>query len=122
MNKEREGEPQSWLIARRFPNARAALRAYEEARDLLLTEDLDASVLRFQLGGQSHLALLGELPLPVDAEQKMKAALERGSEPAALPGPVTDYLRSRRRDFKNLGFDYLERRSVDPGDQPPPAG
>jgi hypothetical protein len=112
---EREREPQPWLIARRFPDETRARKAWEQARDLLLTEDLDASVLRFTLDGRSHVALLGELPLPLDAGEKMKGVLEQGSEPAVLPAAVEDRLRLRRREFKGLGFDYLERRGPAPG-------
>ena len=111
MSKERESEPQSWILARRFPDTQGAVKAWEQARNLLLTEDLDASVLRFTLDVRSHVALLGELPLAADASDKMKAVLENGSEPAALPEAVTGELRSRRKEFKNLGFDYLERRT-----------
>jgi hypothetical protein len=93
------------------PDEAEARKAWERARDLLLIEDLDASVLRFTLGGRSHVALLGELPLPGCAGERMKRVLEEGSEPAVLPAAVEDRLRLRRREFKGLGFDYLERRT-----------
>ena len=111
MSQERAWEPTSWLIARRFPDVASALKAWEAARDLLLTQDLDASVLRFSLNGESHIALLGELPLPVVADQKMQAVMEENSEAAVLPDTVTAALRTRRKEFKTLGFDYLERRT-----------
>ncbi len=111
MNKERAPEPGSWLVARRFPDVASALRAYEAARYLLLTEDLDASVLRFSVNGVRHVALLGEVPLPTAAQEKMKAAMERESEAADLPDIVAAQLRTRRREFKISGLDYLERRT-----------
>ena len=107
---------------RRFPDVASALKAYEAARDLLLTEALDAGVLRFSLNGESHIALLGELPLAAAADKKMKALIEENSEAAVMPDEVAEELRSRRREFKSLGLEYLERRSLEAGDQPPRAG
>ncbi len=111
MTAEREPKPRGWLVARRFSNVTSALKAYEAARDLLLTEDLDASVLRFTLDGQSHVAVLGESPLPPAGDEKMRAIIEPGSEVVELPEQIADKLRARRREFKNLGLNYLERRT-----------
>ena len=41
----------------------------------------------------------------------MKAVIEQGSELATLPDDVAEHLRSRRQQFKNTGFEYLERRT-----------
>ena len=111
MNKEREQEPSIWLVARKFPDVPSALKAYEAARDLLLEARIDASVLRFTLGGASHLAILGEVPMPATAAEKMRTVMEQGSQPTDLPDAVAAHLRLRRRDFKNLRLNYLERRT-----------
>lgn len=61
------------------------------------------------------MAVLGERPLAAEAEQKMKAVIEQGSEPALLPEDIAEPLRSRRRQFKDTGFEYLERRTSTDG-------
>jgi len=60
--------------------------------------------------------VLGELPLPSEGEQKIKAVIEQGSEPATLPDAVAGQLRLRRRQFKSTGLEYLERRTSTDGD------
>lgn len=109
MTKERASEPVGWILASRFPNEEQSLRAYETARDLLLTDDLDASVFRFTLSGTRFVAVVGAAPLEREAAEKVEHALGDG-QAAKLPQDVTDHLRSRRRAFKGLRIDYLERR------------
>lgn len=63
MDKERGPEPTpSWVLARQFRDATQARTAYEQARDLLLSEDLDASVFRITLSGASFVAVIGKDP------------------------------------------------------------
>jgi len=89
------------------------LRAFIQARDLLLSDDLDASVLRFLFKGASHLAILGESPLPSQGEAKLRAVIEQGSAAIELPAEAAKHLRARRQQFKATGFDYLERRTTE---------
>jgi hypothetical protein len=109
MAKERAGEPAGWVLTSRFPDEKQALKAYETARDLLLSDDLDASVFRFTVSGVSFVAVLGNPPLKREAAEKVESALRAG-QPAELPPGVLDHLRERRRAFKGLRIDYLERR------------
>ena len=99
-----------WLLVRRYQNASAALKIYEATRDVLFTQDLDASVLRFTLDGVNHVAVLGEEPLDVEASGTVAALLDDGGEHAELPEPVRDELLVRRRAFKASGADFFERR------------
>ena len=78
---------------------------------MLLTDDVDASVLRFALDGENYLALVGEEPLGEAIESKVAAIWETKSDLTALPDDVGSYLRSRRLAFKQTGLEYLERRS-----------
>ena len=98
------------MLVRRYPDAQAALHAYEMARDLLVTADLDASVLRVTVKGTSFVAALGEVPLGSEVAQQMHAALGNGLA-AALPGPVAIELRRRRLAFNGTGLGYMERRT-----------
>jgi hypothetical protein len=110
MDKERQREPAAaWVLARRFPDPPRARAAYEGARDLLLNEDLDASVYHMTLSGVSYVAVVGKDPLRADANQKMTDALAAG-EPTELPEEVLQHLRTRRDAFKGLPLEYLERR------------
>jgi hypothetical protein len=111
LNKERAPEPQGWLVARRYPDEASALRAFELTRDLILHEEVDASVLRFILDGISHVALMGEVPLSPDHTARIGAILEPRSEPTELPEEITERLRARRERFRGTGLDYLERRT-----------
>ena len=109
MTKERASEPAGWALARRFSDEEQALRAYEAARDLLLSDDLDASVFRFSLSGVSFVAVLGSRPLERNAAEQVESILSEGHG-AELPREVLEHLRERRRAFKGLRIDYLERR------------
>lgn len=111
VDKERQSEPAvAWILARRFPDPPRARAAYEAARDLLLDEDLDASVFRMTLSGVSFVAVVGIAPPREDATQRMEDALAAG-EPAELPEEILQHLRERRHAFKGLPIEYLERRS-----------
>src|SRR5437868_5377519 len=88
----------TWMLVRRYPDARRALTAYEAARDLLLEDALDASALRLTLNAVSFVAVLGEAPLETEAMEHMNAALGPGVE-AGLPDEVGAELRRRRRAF-----------------------
>lgn len=105
-----ERPPATWLLVRQYPDARAALNAYEAARDLLLDHGLDASVLRMTLNGLSFVTVLGEEPLDGQASARMAFALGAGVE-ATLPEEVAGELRRRRRAFKRTGAEFMERRT-----------
>jgi hypothetical protein len=111
MTKERAPDPEAWVMARRFPDPVRALKSYEAARELLLKEDLDASAFRFFLRGENYVAVIGEAPLPPGATQKVDAAMRSGEEAGRLPAWVLEHLRDRRRGFKGLGVEFLERRT-----------
>ena len=110
MNKERAPEPAGWIATHRFKDAQTAVQAYEAIRDLLLTDDIDASVFRFTLDGVSHVGIVGETSLGDTAAEKIDLALKRGTN-ADVPPSVVHRLRRRRQDFKGLKIDFLERRS-----------
>ncbi len=108
--REREPQPDGWLLARRYSDATKALAAYEAARDLLLMDDLDASVLRVTVNGTSFVTVLGEIALSETTTERLESALTEA--PAAeLPRDVQQFLRERRRAFKETGFRFMERRS-----------
>jgi len=109
MTRERLGEPGGWVLTRRYRTVDAALQAYETTRDLIVSEDIDASVFRYTLSGESFLSVLGEEPLSRVATQMIDVAIQAG-EHLEIPEVVLDHLRDRRRRFKQLRVDYLERR------------
>ncbi len=109
MTPERACEPAGWSNVRRFADERVALAAYEGVRDLLLSDDADASVFRFTLSGDSFIALVAETAPDEQSLSKFEDVLCLG-EQAEAPPPVIEHLRERRRRFKDLGIDYLERR------------
>lgn len=97
-------------MARRFPDEQTALAAYETTRDLLLTDDLEASAFRLTLDAVSYVTVLGERLLAAEEANRIDEALRLGDE-AELPGPVVAELRRRRGSFKTTGFEFLERRT-----------
>jgi len=105
-----ERPPDIWLLVRQYPDARTALVSYEAARDLLLDDDLDASVLRVTVNGVSFVTVMGEGPLDSESVGRLDVALGRGIA-STLPDEVGDALRRRRRAFKHTGIGFLERRS-----------
>ncbi len=105
-----ERPPAIWLLVRQYPDARTALVTYEAARDLLLTNDLDASVLRVTVNGISFVTVLGEGALDSVSTGRLDVALGRGVA-TTLPDEVGDELRRRRRAFKHTGIGFMERRS-----------
>ncbi len=112
MSGERAPErpPDSWLLVRRYADARTAVNAYEAARDLLVDHELDASVLRMTVNGLSFVTVLGEEPLDGEASARMAVALGPGVE-ATLPEEVASEARRRRRAFKRTGAEFMERRT-----------
>ena len=109
--KERPREPGGWMLASRFTTVGDALKAYEETRDLLFLDDLDASVVRFTFEGESFVAVVGEVPPPEEDIEHIKSSLVAG-RPSELPPVVADHLRERRRRFKATKLEFLERRTL----------
>lgn len=99
------------MLVRRYADEPTALEIFEAARDLLFTQDLDASVLRFSVNRSFHVALIGDVPLTADAGRVVAELLDRGGEPVELPPFAADDLRKRREQFKQSGIDYFERRN-----------
>jgi hypothetical protein len=109
MAGERPTEPAPWLLVRRFADVTEARQAYEQTRDLILVDDLPASVFRFTIAADSFVAALGDSPLTSLAREQLEETLQEG-QPAEVPGDVIDQLRSRRRRFNALPIEFLERR------------
>ncbi len=109
MTKERPSEAEHWIYASKFRNAEEARRCYEQARDLLLIDDLPASTFRFTLKDTSYVAVLGDAPLAGVDFRRVAKVLSAG-EPAGVPEAVVEHLRERRRRFDDLQVDFLERR------------
>lgn len=109
--EERRPEDKGWLIARRYADEKAALRAWRLVRRVMLSEDIDMSVLRFFLDGQSHLALLGEGHISKELSARVNEVIVPISAPAQLPTEVVEALRSRRREFRQTGLPYMQRRN-----------
>lgn len=111
---ERAPQPTGWLLVRRYADEPTALKTFEAARDLLFTQDLDASVLRFSINRTFHVAVIGESPLSQEASGAVNEVLELAGEPVELPPFAADELRERRQQFKESGIDYWERRTALP--------
>jgi len=109
MMKERPSEAEHWIYASKFRNAQEARRCYEEARDLLLIDDLPASTFRFTLKDASYVAVLGDVPLSGVDFQRVAEVLSAG-EPAGVPDELAEHLRERRQQFEELRIDFLEKR------------
>ena len=112
MTKERLAEPDRWIFASQFPSAEEARRSYEQARDLILADDLAASVFRFTVRDTSYVAVLGDLPLSGVDLRHLAEVLSSG-EPTSVPDQISDRLRERRQRFEELRVDFLERRRRD---------
>ena len=90
MERETRPEPErpGWTLVRRFSDPRSALQVFETARDLLLSEDLEASAFRFLFGEQSFVALIGdETPAP-PALARVHEALASGTPVGELPESI----------------------------------
>jgi hypothetical protein len=107
---EREHQPQGWIRVRKYASIDEATAVYETARDLLFTEDLDATVFRFLLNGQSHVAVLGEIPLTEQESAFVDQAIDANGTTSEIPHAAETMLRERRRKFKRLGISYFEMR------------
>jgi hypothetical protein len=112
MTKERPAESDRWIFASQFPSAEDALRCYEQARDLILVDDLAASVFRFTVRDTSYVAVLGDRPLSGVDFRNIAEVLSSG-EPTGVPEQISDHLRQRRQRFEELRVDFLERRRRD---------
>jgi hypothetical protein len=112
MSKERSAESERWIFASRFPSAEDALKCYEQARDLILVDDVAASVFRFTVKDTSYVAVLGERPLTGKDVRRITELLRSG-EPTGVPEQIIDHLRERRQRFEELKVDFLERRRRD---------
>ena len=112
MTKERSTESDRWIFSSRFPNAEEARRSYEKVRDLILADDLAASVFRFTVRDTSYVAVLGDRPL-VGVDFRHLAEVLSSGEPTAIPDQISDQLRERRQRFEELRVDFLERRRRD---------
>jgi hypothetical protein len=119
MSKEHAPQPSRWLVVRRYRDEPAALNTYEVARDLLFTEDLDASVFRFTLDGVCHVAVVGETPFETSRWRTMLTLLDAEGEQTQLPDEASERLWTRRHAFKATGADYLERRTTRDSTNPP---
>ena len=112
MMKERPAESERWIFASRFPNAEEAMRCYEQARDLILIDDLAASAFRFTVRDTSYVAVLGDRPLSGVDFKNIADVLSSG-ESTGVPEQITAHLRERRQRFERLRVDFLERRRRD---------
>ena len=112
MTKERSTESDRWIFSSRFPSAEKARHSYEQARDLILADDLAASVFRFTVRDTSYVAVLGDRPLS-GADLRHLAEVLTGGEPTSVPDQISDQLRQRRQRFEALRVDFLERRRRD---------
>lgn len=99
-----------WIIARSFPSKSNAMKAYEALADSLLVDELDASVFHFAYENQEGIAILGEEPLSQPNKEKVMAVLDEGSETFILNEDIIDELRSARREFKQTGALYSEKK------------
>jgi len=112
MTKERSTESDSWIFASRFPSVEKARNSYEQARDLILADDLAASVFRFTVRDTSYVAVLGDRPLS-GVDLRHLAEVLTGGEPTSVPDQISDQLQQRRQRFEALKVDFLERRRRD---------
>lgn len=99
-----------WLLAYRYPDMHAAGRAYATARDIVFSEDIDASAYRVQINRVPHVVVLGEGPLSPDLRRRFETACEAG-EAAELPADVHAALVTRRLEGRIPGA-FWERRSL----------
>lgn len=109
---ERESEASGWSFLRKFPNAREARDAYDQTRDLILSDDLPASVFRFTVSRESFVAVLGDTALESRALQRINGLLEQG-ETAEVADEVLAHLRQRRQAFNDMPVEFLERRRME---------
>jgi hypothetical protein len=109
--KEQEPNPGGWAIAFLLDNTEVARASYENIRDSILTDDVDASVFRFTLDDRSYVALVGEGATPPDKREQAESLMADCGREATLPLEVLRQLLERRRAFKTTGLDYFERRS-----------
>lgn len=68
----------TWLLAYRYPHMGTAGEAYQRARDIVFSEDIDASTFRVKLNGIPHVVVLGDGPMPPDLRRRFGIACEGG--------------------------------------------
>jgi hypothetical protein len=108
---ERSRQRTGWLLVRRYQDESASFTIYEAARDLVLTQELDATVPCFFVNRSFHLSLVGVVALPDDAFRLIDELLDRYGEPPEPPPPAALDLRRRPARRKDSSTDYPESRA-----------
>jgi hypothetical protein len=100
----------TWLLAYCYPDMQTAGEAFERARDIVFSEDIDASAYRVQLNGVPHVVVLGEAPLLPELRRRFEVACA-GGEPVELPTDARAVLVRRRLEGRIRGA-FWERRPL----------
>lgn len=100
----------TWLLAYRYTDMEVAGEAYQRARDIVFSEDIDASAYRVQINGIPHVVVLGDGPPSPELRRRFETACE-GGETVELPADVHAELVRRRLEGRIPGA-FWERRSL----------
>lgn len=100
----------SWLLAFRYPDMESAGEAYSRAREIVFSEDIDASTYRVQINGLPHVVALGEGPLRPRLRRRFEVACTSGVA-VELPADAQAALVRRRLEGRIPGA-FWERCSL----------
>lgn len=100
----------TWLLAYRYPDMEIAGEAFQRARDIVFSEDIDASAYRMQINAIPHVVVLGEGRLSPELRRRFEIACE-GGEVVELPADARAALVRRRIESRIPGA-FWERRSL----------
>lgn len=98
-----------WILAFRYPDLEAAGPAYEQSRDFIFAEELDASAFRVTLNEAALVIVVGDGNLPDHLREHFYSICSQG-DPAELPLFIGEALLQRSREARGLGFSWERRR------------
>lgn len=98
------GEPvEGWVLSFAFDSWEVAGTVYEQARDLVFGQDIDAGVYRILLNAKAHVVVIGFHPLAPKLQHEAETLLGSFGEDIHLPEEVLLTLALRHAQFGDRG-------------------
>lgn len=98
-----------WSLSFSFADWTLAGRAYEQSRDLIFGDDLDASAYRILLNGKGYVVIVGS-GLPHEHNVERLNGICQSGESTDVPDEVVLTLAIRHEQFRTPNGTKFERR------------
>lgn len=103
------GMIEGWVLAFEFESWEIAGGVYEQARDVIFREDVDASVYRILLNGRPHVVALGLVATKLAVQSELEALLGSFGRDSQLPEEVLLTLILRRAEVSGSDVRFEHR-------------